>query len=82
MPCFDARKEVRMYECPEEIQEQIVNSLRFLFPFIFSVSIYSNSPHQIKNAVYKFNSDIAALVSWTRSIIFFSIVEFWNFGIF
>ena len=37
MPCFDAGREARMYECPEEIQEQIVNSLSFLFPFIFSV---------------------------------------------
>ena len=37
MPCFDAGREERMYECSEEIQEQIVDSLRFLFPFIFSV---------------------------------------------
>ena len=37
MPCFDAGREQRMYECPEEIQEQIDDSLRFLFPFIFSV---------------------------------------------
>ena len=37
MPCFDAGREEKMYECPEEIQEQIVDSLRFLFPFIFSV---------------------------------------------
>ena len=37
MPCFDAGREERMYECPEEIQEQIVDSLRFLFPSIFSV---------------------------------------------
>ena len=28
MPCFDAGREERMYECPEEIQEQIVDSLR------------------------------------------------------
>ena len=37
MPCFDAGREERMYECPEEIQEEIVDSLRILFPFIFSV---------------------------------------------
>ena len=37
MPCFDAGREERMYECPEQIQEQIVDSLSFLFPFIFSV---------------------------------------------
>ena len=43
----------------EEIQEQIFNSLRFLFPFIFSA--YSQiAPHQIKNTVSKFNNDIAA----------------------
>ena len=34
---LDAGREERMYECPEEIQEQIVDSLRFLFPSIFSV---------------------------------------------
>ena len=64
MPCSDAGREERMYECPEEIQEETVDSLRFLFPFIFSV--YT----QIV---------IAAFVSWTRLIFFFSIVEFLNF---
>ena len=37
MSCFDAGREERIYECPEEIQVQIVDSLRFIFPFIFSV---------------------------------------------
>ena len=38
MPCFDAAREERMYECPEEIQEQMLILLGFYF-FLFSVYI-------------------------------------------
>ena len=55
------------------VQKKFKSKLSILLGFIsfYFQCIYSNSPHQIKNAVYKFNSDIAAFVSWTRLIFFF-----------
>ena len=37
------------------------------------------APSKFKVSVYKFNSNIAVIVSWTRLIFFFLIVEFLNF---